>query len=143
MSEIKNERIDLIVCCFSRSEDVRNALLRLLCNNEIDFDFIEVLQRLPSDWSLGSLAQILVRALRTYSYTQREKKIECALSRVRNQNLMIKFSRLKSGHTVVNEYRRCKHCLQQFYESSCVVYQDGSQVHVHCSKQYQSNQQLL
>lgn len=118
-----------------------NALLRLLCNNEIDFDFIEVLQRLPADWSLTSLSQILIRALRTYSYTQRAKKIERALSCVQNENLKVKLTRLKTGQTIVNEYRRCKHCLQQFYESSCVVYQDGSQVHIHCAKLYNPSHQ--
>jgi hypothetical protein len=44
---------------------------------------------------------------------------------------------------MVNEHCRCKHCQQQFYETSCVVYQDGSQVHVHCAKQYNQNQQQL
>ncbi|CAF3361302.1 unnamed protein product [Rotaria socialis] len=119
--------------------EIKAALLRLLCNNEIEFDFIEVLQRLPSHWSLASLSQILLRALRTYSYTQRAAKLESSLVRVQNEQLNIKLSQLKRSNTMINEQRQCKHCLQQFYETSCVVYQDGIQVHVHCAKKYKQN----
>jgi Vam6/Vps39-like protein vacuolar protein sorting-associated protein 39 len=129
-----------VFCRVSRRPDeITEALLRLLCNNEIEFDFIDVLQRLPSHWSLASLAQIIVRALRTYSYMQRSSRIEAVLSRVQNEKLTSKLNRLTCSHTIVNKYRRCKHCLQQFYETSCVVYQDGSQVHVHCAKYYSAN----
>ena len=137
----RNELLLLFV--FRHPDELTEALLRLLCNHEIEFDFIEVLQRLPSHWSLASLSQILVRALRTCSYTQRSTKIEASLSRVQHERLNAKFSQLKCSSTIVNEYRRCKHCLQQFYETSCVVYQDGSQVHVHCAKHYNQNQQPL
>ncbi|CAF0936606.1 unnamed protein product [Rotaria sordida] len=119
--------------------EIKTALLRLLCNNEIEFDFIEVLQHLPSHWSLASLSQILLRALRTYSYTQRSTKIESSLIRVQNEKLNIKLRQLKCLNTMINEQRQCKHCLQQFYETSCVIYQDGSQVHVHCAKNYNRN----
>jgi hypothetical protein len=74
--------------------------------------------------------------VRTYSYLQRTTKLEVALNRAQNDRLNIKLSQLKCSNIIINEYRRCKHCLQQFYETSCVVYQDGSQVHVHCAKQY-------
>lgn len=114
-------------------------MLRLLCNNEIEFDFIEVLQRLPANWSLSSISQILLRALSTYSYTQRASKLEVALLRVQNEKLHGKLSQLKCSKTFVNEQCQCKQCLQQFYETSCVVYQDGSQVHVHCAKKYKQN----
>jgi len=123
--------------------EITEAILRLLCNNDIEFDFIEVLQRLPSHWSLASLSQILVRALRTYSYIQRSTKIEAALIRVQNERLNIKLSQLKSSKTIIKEHCLCKHCLQQFYEPSCVVYQDGSQVHVHCAKKYNQNREQL
>ncbi|CAF1339166.1 unnamed protein product [Adineta steineri] len=122
------------------SDKTTQVLLHILCNNEIEFDFIEVLQQLPSHWSLASLSQILLRALRTYSYTQRSTKIESALVRVQNERLHTKLSQLKSLNTLVNEHRQCKHCLQHFYETSCVVYQDGSQGHVHCAKKYNQKQ---
>jgi hypothetical protein len=130
-----------LIKIFRHSDETTNALLCLLCNNEIEFDFIEVLQRLPSHWSLASLSQILLRAMRTYSYTQRSSKIESSLIRVQNQKLNIKLSQLKCSNIIVNEHRQCKHCLQQFYETSCVVYQDGSQVHVHCAKKYNQNKE--
>jgi hypothetical protein len=126
---------------FRHPTEITDALLRLLCNTEIEFDFIEVLQRLPSHWSLASLSQILLRALRTYSYTQRSSKIESALIRVQNQRLNIKLTQLKCSKTVIKEQCRCQYCLQQFSETSCVVYQDGSQVHVHCAKKYIPNQE--
>ncbi|CAF0756135.1 unnamed protein product [Adineta ricciae] len=116
-------------------EQITVVLLRLLCNNEIEFDFLEVLKRLPSNWSIASITDILIRAVRTYSYTQRSTKLELALNRVQNENLSVKLTKLKCANITVNEYRRCKHCLHQFYETSCVVYPDGSQVHVHCAKQ--------
>ncbi|CAF4290576.1 unnamed protein product, partial [Adineta steineri] len=37
------------------SDKTTQVLLHILCNNEIEFDFIEVLQQLPSHWSLASL----------------------------------------------------------------------------------------
>ncbi|CAF3023678.1 unnamed protein product, partial [Rotaria sp. Silwood2] len=83
--------------------EIKSALLRLLCNNEIEFDFIEVLQRLPFNWSLASLSQILLRTLRTYSYTQRSTKIESFLVRVQNEKLNIKSSQLKCFNTIINE----------------------------------------
>ncbi|UJR27237.1 hypothetical protein I4U23_008533 [Adineta vaga] len=116
-------------------KQITDVLLRLLCNNEIEFDFLEVLKRLPSHWSISSITDILIRAVRTYSYTQRSTKLELALNRVQNEKLNIKYTKLKCTNITVNEYRRCKHCLHQFYETSCVVYPDGSQVHVHCAKQ--------
>jgi hypothetical protein len=115
--------------------EITEVLLRLLCNKEIEFDFLKVLKRLPSHWTISTLAEILLRAVRTSSYAQRSSKLELALNRVQNEKLNIKLVKLKRSNVVINEYRRCKHCLQQFYETSCVVYQDGSQVHVHCAKQ--------
>lgn len=115
-------------------------ILHLLNNTEIEFDFIEVLQQLPSHWSLISLSHILLRALRTYSYNQRSSKIELALTRVQNQQLRFQFNRLKCKNTLVNEHRQCQHCCQPFHETSCVLYQDGHQAHVHCAKKYHQNQ---
>ncbi|UJR21964.1 hypothetical protein I4U23_025032 [Adineta vaga] len=122
------------------SEKITEVLLHLLTNTEIEFDFIDVLQQLPSHWSLASLSQIILRALRTYSYLQRSSKIELALTRVHNEKLHTKLNQLKCMNTLINEHRRCKQCFQPFYETSCVVYQDGTQVHAHCAKKYQSNQ---
>jgi hypothetical protein len=70
-------------------------------------------------------------------------KIESALIRVQNERLHIKLRQLKCLNTLVNEHRQCKHCLQHFHETSCVVYQDGNQVHVHCAKNYNQNQKQL
>lgn len=117
--------------------EITEALLRLLCNNEIEFDFIEVFQRLPSHWSLASLSQILVRALRTYSSQQRSNRIQSSLVRVENENLKTKLNRLKSSKILIKEQTKCKHCHQQFVDTSCIVYRDGSQVHIHCAKNYQ------
>jgi hypothetical protein len=119
---------------FRYPDKITEVLLRLLSNNDIEFDFLEVLKRLPSRWSILSLTDILIRAVRTSSYTQRSTKLELALNRLQNEKLNIKLTKLKQANVNVNEYRRCKHCLHQFYETSCVVYQDGSQVHVHCAK---------
>ncbi|CAF2787179.1 unnamed protein product [Rotaria sp. Silwood2] len=116
--------------------EITEALLHLLCNNEIEVDFIEILKRLPSHWSILSLKDILLRAVRTYSYVERSTKLEIALNRIQNEKLNIKLTKLKCSNVIINEYRRCKHCLKQFYETSCIVYQDGSQVHVHCAKQF-------
>ncbi|CAF1402883.1 unnamed protein product [Rotaria sp. Silwood1] len=115
--------------------EITEAVHHLLCNNEIEFDFIEILKRLPSQWSILSLKDILLRAMRTYSYIERSTKLKIALNRIQNEKLNIKLTKLKCSNVIINEYRRCKHCLQQFYETSCIVYQDGSQVHVHCAKQ--------
>ncbi|CAF0816535.1 unnamed protein product [Rotaria sordida] len=115
--------------------EITAALLHLLCNNEVEFDFIEILKRLPSQWSISSLKDILLRATRTYSYIKRSTKLEIALDRIQNEKLNIKLRKLKRSNVIINEYRRCKNCLKQFYETSCIVYQDGSQVHVHCAKQ--------
>ncbi|CAF1135967.1 unnamed protein product [Adineta steineri] len=125
----------LLACIDKHPDEITQVLLRLLCNNEIEFNFLEVLKRLPSHWSISLLADILLRAVRSYSYTERSTKLELALSRLQNEKLNIKLAKLKCSNVIVNEYRRCKHCLHQFYETSCVVYPDGSQVHIHCAKQ--------
>ncbi|CAF0938815.1 unnamed protein product [Adineta ricciae] len=121
------------------SEKITTVILHLLNNTEIEFDFIEVLQQLPSHWPLTSLSHILLRALRTYSYVQRSSKIELALTRVQNQQLRFQFSQLKLKNTLVNEHRQCHHCCQPFHETSCVLYQDGHRAHVHCAKKYHQN----
>jgi len=129
---------NLLVSFFSRHPtEITEALLRLLCNTEIEFDFIEVFQRLPAHWSLASLSQILVRALRTYSYQRRANRIQSSLVRVENQRLKTKLNQLKTSKILIKEQTKCKYCHQQFYETSCVIYRDGSQVHIHCAKNYQ------
>ncbi len=128
---------------FRHPKEITEALLCLLRNNEIEFDFIEVLQRLPSHWSLASLSQILLRAFRTYSSTQRSTKIQSALIRVQNENLNTKLCQLKCSKTLIKEHDICQHCSQQFHETSCVTYHDGSQVHVHCAKNYRQHDEEI
>ncbi|CAF4014251.1 unnamed protein product [Rotaria magnacalcarata] len=115
-------------------KEITEALLCLLGNNKVEFNFIEVLKRLPSNWPISSLQTILSRAMRTCAYDERAAKLELSLNRLQNEKLNIKLAKLKRSNVTVHEYRRCKQCLKQFYETSCVIYQDGSQVHVHCAK---------
>lgn len=120
---------------FRRPNEITEVLLRFLCNNEIEFDFIEILKRLPWHWSVSSVQHILLRAMRSSSYLERSTKLELSLNRLQNEKLNIKLTQLKCASIPINEYRRCKHCFKQFYETSCVIYLDGSQVHIHCARQ--------
>ncbi|CAF3329167.1 unnamed protein product [Rotaria socialis] len=115
-------------------KEITEALLCLLGNNKVEFNFIEILKRLPSNWPISSLQTILSRAMRTCAYEERAAKLELSLNRLQNEKLNTKLAKLKRANVTVHEYRRCKQCLKQFYETSCVIYQDGSQVHVHCAK---------
>lgn len=123
---------------FRHPNEITDGLLRLLSNPDIEFNFLEILQRLPSTWSLASLSPFLLRACRTSSYTQRSSKLESALIRLQNQRLHIRLSQFKTHKTILREHCVCQYCFEQFYDTSCVVYPDGSQVHVHCAKKYQA-----
>ena len=124
--------------CFRHPTEITQGILALLSNREIEYNSLEILQRLPSTWSLASLAPFLLRACRTTSYTRRSTKIESALVRLQNQRLYIRLSQLKTHKTILREQCVCQYCFEQFDETACVVYPDSSQVHVHCAKKYQA-----
>ncbi|CAF1139272.1 unnamed protein product, partial [Didymodactylos carnosus] len=126
----------LLASLNSDSEKISNAIKHLLGNSDAEFDFIEILQLLPSSFSLTSLIDILSHVIRLNSHTQRSKKIESSLCRVQNENLKRKLNICQKPCTKLTETRQCAHCFSQFYEPIFVLYNDGTIVHVQCARDF-------
>lgn len=138
---ISHQLFQIYLQSFPRNpERFTEAILHLLANNQIDFNFLEILQSLPASWPIALTQPIFERAFRLASKRYRCVRLELALARLQNEKLHVQLAKLKRSNVLINKYRRCKYCLHQFYEASCVIDQDGSQMHVHCARMSRKNQ---
>lgn len=132
---ISYELFRIYVELFDKQPDrIGRALVRLFSLDGLEFNFLEILKSIPTTWSISLIRPIFERAFRTYSKLHRSTRIELSLARSQNQRLNNQLAQIKRSNVLINRYRRCKFCLHQFYETSCVIEHDGSQMHVHCAR---------
>ena len=132
---ISYELFQVYLDIFDKYPDrISQALIHLFSNNQLDLNFLKIIESMPRHWPISLIRPIVERAFRTVSNRHRSIRIELALARLQNQKLNIQLVKLQRSHVLINEYRRCKICLHQFYETSCVIDRDASQMHVHCAR---------
>lgn len=110
----------------------------LLNKRHAEFNFLNVLEMLPDDWTIGSIDSFMSGSLRhTFSQT-RSRRVE---SNLRKQMfLQTKTDQITRQHGVVNitEEKTCDFCKKSLTEPTVARYPNGVVVHLHCSKNNKS-----
>nr|XP_017531848.2 transforming growth factor-beta receptor-associated protein 1 isoform X1 [Manis javanica]XP_036875884.1 transforming growth factor-beta receptor-associated protein 1 isoform X1 [Manis javanica] len=109
------------------------AAVDLLNQHSTEFDAAQVLQLLPSTWSVQLLSPFLMGAMRGSVHTRRTSQV--ALGLAKSENLLYKYDKMKlKGSSVqLSDKKLCQMCQNPFCEPVFVRYPSGGLVHTHCA----------
>jgi hypothetical protein len=71
---------------------------------------LQVLARVPLDWSIGVVDRFLRQSIRSTMHAQRTKRIEHGLARQENLQARAELVQLEARYVVISESRRCHGC---------------------------------
>lgn len=95
---------------------------------------LQVLQLLPTDWSVSLMDQFLTKAVRTSLHRCNMAKVESALTRAENLQVHWRAALLHQNSMTLTDDRTCSVCQRPFQEPSFAWCPDGSVVHLKCMK---------
>ncbi|XP_046986370.1 transforming growth factor-beta receptor-associated protein 1-like isoform X1 [Schistocerca americana] len=116
-----------------REEFAVNAI-ELLCTRAVDFDATQVLQTIPSAWSIAGVEMFLTSSIRGSMHKYRMRKVESSLAR--GENLCKAFARYDVERTscVLQETSYCCVCKKPFTDSTFARHPDSVLTHISCDR---------